>query len=136
MHGEISRTMQIFAWRKIDSNNYFFLWRCQKFIDKCLSSLCQHNSTCTPLINSYRCNCTAGYEGKLYITLFHNSMDKYLFKVKDKDIRKLSTNIVLVFSLLTLNMFLLARTIDYFILWNIFTPLTPAPTQFPIGNRT
>ena len=43
-------------------------------------------------------------------------MDKYLFKVKDKDTRKLSTNIVLVFSLLTLNMFLLARTIDYFIL--------------------
>ena len=76
------------------SNNYFFLWRCEKFIDKCLLSPCQHNSMCTPLINSYRCNCTAGYEGKLFINFFSNSMNKYLLKVKKKDASRLPTNIV------------------------------------------
>lgn len=32
-------------------------------IDECLPDPCHNNGTCTDLVNNYRCNCAAGFNG-------------------------------------------------------------------------
>lgn len=34
-------------------------------VDECLSSPCEHNSTCVDLTDGFACNCSEGWEGNL-----------------------------------------------------------------------
>ena len=45
---------------KIDFLNYVFY---VSEIDECATNPCLNNGTCVDLLNSYYCNCSAGYNG-------------------------------------------------------------------------
>jgi len=43
--------------------------RCDTDVNECADDPCEHNGTCTDLINAFTCNCSPGYTGNFYVQL-------------------------------------------------------------------
>ena len=60
-HGDISDKDKFVATLYIQAFDINFFFWFDPEINECISSPCQHNSSCTDQINGYDCNCTVGY---------------------------------------------------------------------------